>query len=116
YRNIAVWGHFTGGAPAQSVPGEWNLFREPNLSPIGCFAFPDGWCWYIPVRQTVDGRRALTHSIGIVTDPKVVKGPGSRLLRMDGFLEALRGIPLLERLVCRARPVYPELRTATNYS
>jgi 2-polyprenyl-6-methoxyphenol hydroxylase-like FAD-dependent oxidoreductase len=42
YRNIAIWQHFTGGKSVQSLPGDWNIFREENLSPIGCFAFRDG--------------------------------------------------------------------------
>ncbi len=43
FRNVAAWTHVRHGAPAQSLPGAWNLFREPNLSPIGSFAFEDGW-------------------------------------------------------------------------
>ena len=116
YRNVAIWGHFSGGKPAQSVTGEWNIFRERNLSPIGCFAFPDGWCWYIPVPQQVQGRRVLTHSLGIVTDPRVLKQPGKRYTEADCFLKAVRQIPLLRDLITDAQPLYRRLRTATNYS
>jgi hypothetical protein len=112
YRNIAIWGHFIGGKPAQSLPGDWNIFREQNLSPIGCFAFSDGWIWYIPVPQSIQGRKMLTHSIGIVTDPSILQKPGRRLTQMNTFLQALKQIPLLKDLIIDIRPVYPALHTA----
>ena len=75
YRNIAVWGHVVGGKQAQQVKGDWNIFRERDLSPIGSFAFDDGWAWYIPVPKIVDGERVRTYSVGIVTDPSVLEQP-----------------------------------------
>jgi flavin-dependent dehydrogenase len=116
YRNIAVWGHFVGGRPAQSLAGAWNVFREPDLSPIGCFAFADGWCWYIPVPKVLGGRRRLTHSIGIVTDPAVLDRPGKRYTEPGPFLDGLRRAPLLRELIADVRPVSDRLLTATNYS
>ena len=41
YQNIAVWNHVVGAKVAQTAPGDWNIFREKNWSPIGCFAFDD---------------------------------------------------------------------------
>ena len=116
YRNIAIWTHFAGGLPAQSLPGDWNIFRSGNLSPIGCFAFELGWVWYIPVIQTVNGSQIRTHSIGIVTDPKVLKLPATRLTDPGIFLDTLRTVPLLRDLIRDIAPVKKDLRTATNYS
>jgi flavin-dependent dehydrogenase len=116
YRNVAVWGHFTGGRAAQSLPGDWNIFRQPDLSPIGCFAFEHGWCWYIPVPMLVDGRRIATHSIGIVTDPRLLRRPSTRFTELPVFLRTLHEVPLLRDLVRGAQPIYQTLRTATNYS
>ena len=116
YRNVAIWSHFTGGLPAQCLDGTWNIFREPNLSPIGCFAFDQGWCWYIPVMQIVNGLRVRTHSIGLVTDPKVLRGTSCRLTDPSVFLKTLHKIPLLRELIGDIRPVYSDLHTATNYS
>ena len=116
YRNIAIWQHFLGGRPAQTLDGDWNVFREPNLSPIGCFAFRDGWCWYIPVPKVVDGERRLTYSIGIVTDPDVLKRPGTDFTDQRTFLETVRQVPLLRDLVQDVRPVADTMLTATNYS
>lgn len=116
YRNIAIWQHFLGGEPAQSLRGDWNVFREENLSPIACFAFPDGWCWYIPVPKIVDGRRVVTHSIGIVTNPDVLKQPGTNFTDQATFMRTVRQIPLLEHLVQHIEPIAERMLTATNYS
>jgi flavin-dependent dehydrogenase len=116
YRNIAIWTHFVGGLPAQSLRGDWNIFLADDLSPIGCFAFDLGWVWYIPVIQNVNGRPVHTHSIGIVTDPKVLREPATRLTDLKVFLATLRSIPLLCDLIHEIEPIRAELRTATNYS
>lgn len=116
YRNIAIWGHFRGGLPAQSLPGEWNIFRERDLSPIGCFAFDNGWCWYIPISIYEDGRREVCHSIGIVTDPKLLAHGRRSLTELDGFVPLIRSIPRLADLTRDITPIYSTLRTATNYS
>lgn len=116
YRNIAVWNHFVGGLPAQSLPGEWNVFREPDLSPIGCFAFENGWCWYIPVPKMVNGRRILTHSIGIVTDPGVLRMEGQNYRDTEQFICTVRSIPLLRELTAAIEPISEGFLTATNYS
>jgi flavin-dependent dehydrogenase len=116
YRNIAIWQYFVGGQSTQSLPGEWNIFREPDISPIGCFAFEDGWCWYIPVPKTIDGKRVLTHSIGIVTNPDILKKPGRNFTDQGQFLRAVRRVPLLADLIQDIRPVGEKMLTATNYS
>lgn len=116
YRNIAIWQHFLGGKPTQSLPGEWNIFREPDLSPIGCFAFQDGWCWYIPVPKIVNGERVLTHSIGIVTNPAVLKEQDKDFTDQETFIRTVRQVPLLSELIGDARPIADKMLTATNYS
>lgn len=116
YRNIAIWQHFLGGEPAQGLPGEWNVFRAENLSPIGCFAFPDGWCWYIPVPKVIDGERRMTHSIGIVTSPEVLKEPGKDFTDQETFLRTVQDVPLLRELIGQVQPVADKMLTATNYS
>jgi flavin-dependent dehydrogenase len=116
YRNIAIWQHFLGGRPVQTLPGEWNVFREPDLSPIGCFAFPDGWCWYIPVPKVVRGRRRLTYSIGIVTSPEVLRQPGKDFTDQRQFLDTVRRVPMLRDLIADVEPVGQKMLTATNYS
>ncbi|ABD12116.1 flavin-dependent dehydrogenase [Frankia casuarinae] len=116
YRNIAIWQHYLGGLPAQGLDGDWNIFREKNLSPIGCFAFPDGWCWYIPVPRIVNGERVLTHSIGIVTSPEVLKEPGKDFTDSEVFLRTVRGVPRLADLVAEVTPISDQMMTVTNYS
>ena len=53
---------------ATSLPGDWNIFREKDLSPVGSLAFEDGWFWYIPVPKLIQGKRVVTHSLGVVGD------------------------------------------------
>ncbi|AWW40955.1 NAD(P)/FAD-dependent oxidoreductase [Streptomyces cadmiisoli] len=116
YRNIAIWQHYLGGRLAQTLDGDWNIFRERNMSPIGCFAFRDGWCWYIPVPKIIDGERKLTHSIGIVTDPSVLKRPGTDFTDPEVFLRTVQRVPRLRDLIEDVRPVGDKMLTATNYS
>ncbi len=116
YKNMAIWGHFTGGKPAQELSRDWNLFERLGVSPIACFAFRDGWVWYIPVRMSVGDRRVTTHSVGIVTDPRVLRRPGGKLTEMEVFVRTLKDIPLLQELIPTIEPVYPTLLTAANYS
>jgi flavin-dependent dehydrogenase len=116
YRNIAIWQHFLGGRPAQSLPGGWNIFREKNLSPIGCFAFRDGWCWYIPVPKTINGERVRAHSIGIVTIPEVLKQDGCDFTDQATFIQTIKKVPYLRDLVGDAVPLNDRMSTATNYS
>jgi flavin-dependent dehydrogenase len=116
YRNIAIWQHFLGGKPVQSLPADWNVFREPDLSPIGCFAFQDGWCWYIPVPKVVNGQRRLTYSIGIVTNPAVLSQPGKDFTDQDLFIRTVRQVPVLGDLIQDITPVAEKMLTATNYS
>ncbi|MFF9620421.1 NAD(P)/FAD-dependent oxidoreductase [Streptomyces griseosporeus] len=116
YRNIAIWQHYLGGVPTQTLPGDWNIFRERDLSPIGCFAFRDGWCWYIPVPKIIDGERRITHSIGIVTDPSVLKQDGCDFTDPEVFLRTVQQVPKLRELIQDVAPVGDRMLTATNYS
>ncbi|CAL9294924.1 tryptophan 7-halogenase [Streptomyces sp. NPDC050585] len=116
YRNIAIWQHYLGGRTTQSLEGDWNIFREHDMSPIGCFAFRDGWCWYIPVPKIIDGKRVTTHSIGIVTDPAILKQPGSDFTDPEVFLRTVKQVPKLKELIQDVTPVGDKMLTATNYS
>lgn len=116
YRNIAVWNHVVGGRPAQSLPGEWNIFRERNLSPVASIAFEDGWFWYIPVPKLIQGKRTLTHSLGLVTDPSAFKDPAKRFTDPQIFMKVARSVPLLRELVQDASLVSDKFLTAPNYS
>ncbi|MGF7234848.1 MAG: NAD(P)/FAD-dependent oxidoreductase [Frankia sp.] len=116
YRNVATWQHFTGGRFTQNLEGDWNIFQDGNFSPIGCFAFDDGWCWYIPVPKDIDGKRRLTHSIGIVTNPDVLSRPGKDFTDPEVFLRTVKSVPMLADLVQDVRPVSDGMLTATNYS
>jgi len=127
YKNIAIWNHFVGGKQAQDLPGEWNIFhgkrsqilgfKSEEWAPIGNFACDDGWFWYIPVPKMVMGERVLTHSVGLVTDPKILStSPEKRYTDMNVFVEKIRQIPLLRDLMADAQPVSDKVLTATNYS
>ncbi|MFJ8695939.1 NAD(P)/FAD-dependent oxidoreductase [Streptomyces roseolilacinus] len=116
YRNIAIWQHYLGGKSTQTLEGDWNIFRDGDMSPIGCFAFRDGWCWYIPVRKIIDGKRVTTHSIGIVTDPGILKQPGTDFTDPEVFLRTVKEVPKLKDLIQDVTPVDNKMLTATNYS
>jgi 2-polyprenyl-6-methoxyphenol hydroxylase-like FAD-dependent oxidoreductase len=116
YRNIAIWQHFLGGKHVQSIDAEWNIFHADDLSPIGCFAFQDGWCWYIPVPKIVDGERVVTHSLGIVTNPDVLKLPGKDFTDFEVFSAAVSQVPILSDLIRDVTPLGTKMLTATNYS
>ncbi len=116
YKNVAIWNHFLGCKPAQSLDAEWNIFRADDLSPIACVAFEDGWAWYIPVRKLVNGERVTTYSIGIVTDPSVLADPAKNYLDPQVFNEKIHHIRLIEELTRDAVPLREELQVVTNYS
>ena len=116
YRNIAIWNHIVGGRPAQTLPGEWNIFRERNLSPVGSLAFEDGWFWYIPVPKVIQGKRVVTHSLGVVTDPSVLSDPKKRFTDPKIFMDTARRVPLLGELIQNAQLVSDKFLTAPNYS
>lgn len=116
YRNIAVWNHFLDCEDAQTLPGDWNIFREVDLSPAGNFACHDGWFWYIPVPKPHGGGRVRTHSVGLVTDPSLLRLPGNDFTDVSVFLEKCLATPRLRELMARARPLSSEMLTATNYS
>ena len=116
YRNIAIWNHLVGGKAAHSIPGVWNIYGDRSDPPIGNFTFDDGWFWYIPVRKMVMGKRTNTHSLGMVTDPRVLRDPAKRYTDMRYFMERARSVPLLKDLIADAEPVSDKVLTATNYS
>jgi flavin-dependent dehydrogenase len=115
YKNIAIWGYVRGGRPAQSLPGDWNVFRERDLSPVGSFAFEDGWFWYIPIPMLIDGKLERVHSLGVVTAPRALSTKRD-YTQMPVFMEAARQVPFLGELLQDATPVDDQLRTTTNYS
>lgn len=116
WRNLALWTHVRGGKPAQSLPDDWNIFREPDLSPIGCFAFEDGWAWYIPIPRRGANGVETVHSIGLVTDGDGLKKHGKSLLTSKGLMALLSDVPKLGSLIAGARPVYQGVNRASNYS
>ena len=116
YRNIAIWNHVVGGRRAQTLPGDWNIFREKNLSPVGSLAFEDGWFWYIPVPKMIQGERVLTHSLGVVTDPSALADPKKRFTDPKIFMETARRVPILGELIKDAQLVSDKFLTAPNYS
>jgi len=116
YRNIAIWNHIVGGRPAQTLPGDWNIFREKNLSPVASLAFEDGWFWYIPVPKVIQGKRVVTHSLGVVTDPSALRDPKKRFTDPRIFMETARRVPLLCDLIENAELVSDKFLTAPNYS
>jgi 2-polyprenyl-6-methoxyphenol hydroxylase-like FAD-dependent oxidoreductase len=116
YKNIAIWNHFVGGKHSLSVPGDWKKVYTQNWPPIGNFAFEDGWFWYIPVPKLVQGKRIQTHSIGMVTDPRVLRDTSKRYTDMRYFMERARQVPMLKELIADAQPVADKVLTATNYS
>jgi flavin-dependent dehydrogenase len=116
YKNMAIWNHYTNYKPAQSLTGSWNIFHDQDLSPIACFAFEHGWVWYIPVPKLIDGLRVHTVSIGIVTDPALLKDHDVNLRDPDVFLAQLRRIPELAPLIDEVVPVSNEMNVTANYS
>ncbi len=116
FKNVAVWTHFLGAKPAQSLPGDWNPFREQNLSAIGSFAYRDGWCWFIPVKRWVDGERVETTSIGLITDGEALRTAQGDLRDAGTFLRHIRQVPLLADLIEDVTPLDDRLHVATNYS
>jgi 2-polyprenyl-6-methoxyphenol hydroxylase-like FAD-dependent oxidoreductase len=116
YKNIAIWNHFVGAKHSLSVPGDWKKIYTQEWPPIANFAFEDGWFWYIPVPKVVQGKRTRTHSIGMVTDPRVLREPSKRYTDMRYFMERARQVPMLKDMVADAQPVADKVLTATNYS
>lgn len=127
YKNIAIWNHFVGGKPLEEMQGDWNIYRGqttriPGLKgeqwvPIGSFACDDGWFWYIPVPKMVMGKRVMTHSVGLVTDPKILStAPNKRYTDMSVFMDKIKEVPLLCDLMADAQPISDKILTATNYS
>lgn len=117
YKNIAIWQHFSGCRHGYTIDEKWNIFRDGERSPIVCSAFEDGWCWFIPVPKFIDGKWTVTHSIGIVTIPAVLKEDGKDFTDPAIFRKAIETVPLVKDLIgADARPVADKVSTATNYS
>lgn len=116
YKNLAVWNHYLNCEQLQTVDADWNIFKEKNFSPIGCFAFEHGWVWYIPVKKMLNGKRVTTYSIGIVTDATLIKDPARNLTDERVFFDHLKDIPILKDLIKNAKPISTEMRVISNYS
>jgi flavin-dependent dehydrogenase len=116
YKNIAIWQHYLNCDWAHNLNYEWNIFREKGLSPVGSFAFEHGWCWFIPVPKIINGERRVTHSIGVVTSPSLLKKSATDLTDPNTFLETVKKVPLLGDLIQNAEPISVKMNTATNYS
>lgn len=117
YKNVAIWNHFLGGKPAQSIDAPWNIFHKPNFSPVACFALDHGWVWYIPVRKVLNGERVLAYSIGLVTSPAILNDPSNNFLDSDRFLEELRKVDMLRELLANVKkPIRDEMLVIANYS
>ncbi|WP_320064957.1 NAD(P)/FAD-dependent oxidoreductase [Micromonospora sp. RTGN7] len=116
YKNIAIWQHYVGATHSYEIDEDWNIFHPEGRSPITCSAFSDGWCWYIPVPKTIDGKRVVTHSVGIVTIPAILKEEGKDFTDIEVFTKAIKGVPLIGDLVKDAKPISDKMVTATNYS
>lgn len=116
YKNIAIWQHYTDCKHSYEIEGDWNIFAAKQASAIACAAFKDGWCWYIPVKKIVDGKRVVTHSVGIVTIPALLKEEGKDFTDPDIFLSTIKTIPMIKDLVQEAKPISDKMSTATNYS
>lgn len=100
FRNVAVWGYWSGAA----------LVPEAPEGAIGVFSLPDhGWFWAIPLH---DG----TLSVGLVTDKRSFNQARGRLGSIDAvYHEALGQCPVLGRMLDGARQV-SALKTETDYS
>ncbi len=116
YEDIAIWSHFAGGRLAQSLDAPWNLFRELGVSASAHVAFEDGWFWCIPVRRKVLGQRQWVHSVGMVTDPRVLQQPGKRYTDPNVFLQKARETPILRELMEDSSPISDGVMRATKRS
>jgi FAD-dependent halogenase len=101
FRNVALFGYFTGG---RRMP-------EPNAGNILCAAFEQGWFWYIPLSATLT-------SVGAVIRAEAAD-------RFRGGLDAaysdlIAACPLVKDLLRTARrasdPPYDRLRVRKDYS
>lgn len=127
YKNIAIWNHFIGGKTANDLDGDWNIFRgkktrikglvSEEWSAILNVACDDGWFWYIPVPKIIQGKRVLTHSVGLVTDPKILSSsPEKRYSDLNYFFSKIQTVPILCDLMEEAQAISDKPLTATNYS
>ncbi|WP_438423693.1 NAD(P)/FAD-dependent oxidoreductase [Aquimarina macrocephali] len=116
YKNLAVWNHFVGGKPAQTLDGDWNIFKENNQSPVACFAFEHGWIWYIPIPKMINNERTIVYSLGIITDPKLIKTLNKDLKDPEQFFDFIKTVPRLKDLIKDAKPVNDEVKVLSNYS
>ncbi|MFD9891772.1 tryptophan 7-halogenase [Amycolatopsis sp. NPDC059027] len=101
FRNLALFGYFTGG---RRLP-------EPHSGNILCAAFGDGWFWYIPLSATLT-------SVGAV-----IKSEAAARVRGDvesAFPALIGDCPLIADLLRDASratdPPYDRLRVRKDYS
>jgi halogenation protein CepH len=101
FRNVALYGYYTGGKRLPS----------PNGGNILSAAFEGGWFWYIPLTHTLT-------SVGAVVDREHAKGiRGHEEEAMQGFIDAC---PIVKDFLADASRVtegqYGKLRIRTDYS
>ncbi len=66
--------------------------------------------------RTIDGKRVVVHSLGLVTDPEFAAQNRDTLRQPQRLVALARGVPRLAELLREATPVESQVRTATNYS
>jgi halogenation protein CepH len=101
FRNLAVFGYFTGG----------HRMPAPNAGNVLCVAFADGWFWYIPLSDTLT-------SVGAV-----VRHEATGRVRGDldtAYAGLIDDCPLIGKLLGDAAratdPPYDTLRVRKDYS
>jgi hypothetical protein len=68
------------------------------------------------VPKLIQGKRVVTHSLGVVTDPAALSDPKKRFTDPRIFMETARRVPLLGDLIQDAQLVSDKFLTAPNYS
>ncbi|MBB5870069.1 halogenation protein CepH [Allocatelliglobosispora scoriae] len=101
FRNLALFGYFTGG----------KRLAPPNQGNILAAAFDSGWFWYIPLTDDLT-------SVGVVVLPEALeKVQGDREKALLGLIEEC---PLIAEYLADARRVrtgpYGEIRVRKDYS
>jgi halogenation protein CepH len=101
FQNVAVYGYFDGAA----------RMPAPNAGNITTAAFENGWCWFIPLSDTLT-------SVGAVVDRRHASAIGQdREAALMGFVEQC---PMLDELLAPAERVtdgmYGAVRVRKDWS
>ena len=101
FRNLAIFGYFTGG---KRLP-------PPNSGNIVCVAFDSGWFWYIPLNET------LTSVGAVVRQELATKVQGDP---EESFRALISECPMISDYLREARRItegdYGQLRVRKDYS